>query len=85
MAATFSDEVGVPVAGVVLRQGAKEEGAQAQVYPEKKAQGGAQGSAHRGESHDGGGGRSSDGRAAPHGELLHTWREGGEGRQPASE
>jgi hypothetical protein len=33
----FSDEVGAPVAGVVLRQGGKEEGAQVQVYPEKKA------------------------------------------------
>jgi hypothetical protein len=33
----FSDEVGAPVAGGVLRQGGKEEEAQAQVYPEKKA------------------------------------------------
>jgi hypothetical protein len=37
MAAAFSDMVGAPVAGVVLRQGRKKEGAQAQVYPEKKA------------------------------------------------
>jgi hypothetical protein len=37
MAAVFSDEVGALVAGVVLRQGGKEEGAQVQVYPEKKA------------------------------------------------
>jgi hypothetical protein len=36
-AAAFSDEVGAPMADVVLRQGRKEEGAQAQVYPEKKA------------------------------------------------
>jgi hypothetical protein len=36
-ATTFSDEVGAPVASVVLRWGAKEEGAQAQVYPKKKA------------------------------------------------
>jgi hypothetical protein len=35
-AAMFSDKVGPPVAGVVLRRGGKEEGAQAQVYPEKK-------------------------------------------------
>jgi hypothetical protein len=36
-AAAFSDEVGALVAGMVLRQGGKEEGAQAQVYPERKA------------------------------------------------
>jgi hypothetical protein len=30
-------EVGAPVAGVVLRQGGKEEGAQAQLYPVKMA------------------------------------------------
>jgi hypothetical protein len=36
MTVEFSDEVGAPVAGVVLRRGGKEEGAQAQVYPEKK-------------------------------------------------
>jgi hypothetical protein len=36
-AAAFSDELGAPVVGVVLRRGGKEEGAQAQVYPEKKA------------------------------------------------
>jgi hypothetical protein len=36
MAAAFSDEVGGTVAGVVLRRGGKEEGAHAQVYPEKK-------------------------------------------------
>jgi hypothetical protein len=36
MAAAFSDEVGAPVAGVVLHRGGKEEGAHAQVYPEKK-------------------------------------------------
>jgi hypothetical protein len=36
-AAAFSDEVGAPVANVVLRRGGKEEGAHAQVYPEKKA------------------------------------------------
>jgi hypothetical protein len=35
-AVAFFDEVGAPVAGVVLRRGGKEEGAQAQVYPEKK-------------------------------------------------
>jgi hypothetical protein len=35
-ATAFSDEVGAPMAGVVLRRGGKEEGAQAQVYPEKK-------------------------------------------------
>jgi hypothetical protein len=38
--AEFSDEVGAPVAGGVLCQGGKEEGAQAQLYPEKKAAGG---------------------------------------------
>jgi hypothetical protein len=32
--------VGAPVAGLVLRQGGKEEGAHAQLYPEKKAAGG---------------------------------------------
>jgi hypothetical protein len=36
-AAAFSDEVGAPVANVVMRRGGKEEGAHAQVYPEKKA------------------------------------------------
>jgi hypothetical protein len=36
-AAAFSNEVGAPVAGVVLRRGGKEEGVQAQMYPEKKA------------------------------------------------
>jgi hypothetical protein len=36
-AVAFSDEVGALVADVVLRQGGKEEGAQAQVYLEKKA------------------------------------------------
>jgi hypothetical protein len=36
MAAAFSDEVGAPVAGGVLRRGGKEEEAQAQGYPEKK-------------------------------------------------
>jgi hypothetical protein len=36
-AVAFSDKVGAPVAGGVLRQGGKEEGAQAQLYPEKKA------------------------------------------------
>jgi hypothetical protein len=35
--AAFSDEVGSPMAGGVLHQGGKEEGAQAQLYPEKKA------------------------------------------------
>jgi hypothetical protein len=78
-AAVFSDEVGATVAGGVLCQGGKEEGAQAQLYPEKKAAGGAQGSAHHGVGHDGGGGRSSGDRAAPRGELLHKWGEGGEG------
>jgi hypothetical protein len=29
--------------------------------------------------HNDGGGRSSGDRAAPHGELLHKWGEGGEG------
>jgi hypothetical protein len=38
--AVFSDEVGAAVAGGVLCQGGKEEGAQAQLYPEKKAAGG---------------------------------------------
>jgi hypothetical protein len=33
----FSNEVGASVADGVLRQGGKEEGAQAQLYPEKKA------------------------------------------------
>jgi hypothetical protein len=37
MAVAFSDEVGAPVVGVVLRQGGKEEGAQAQLYPVKMA------------------------------------------------
>jgi hypothetical protein len=37
MAVVFSDEVGALVVGVVMRQGGKEEGAQVQVYPEKKA------------------------------------------------
>jgi hypothetical protein len=37
MAAAFSDEVGAPVAGGVLRQGGEGEEGQAQVYPEKKA------------------------------------------------
>jgi hypothetical protein len=36
-ATAFFDEVGAPVAGGVLRQGGKEEGAQAQLYSEKKA------------------------------------------------
>jgi hypothetical protein len=36
-ATAFSDEVGAPVAVVVLRRGGKEEGAQVQVYPKKKA------------------------------------------------
>jgi hypothetical protein len=36
-AAAFSDKVGAPIAGVVLRRGGKEEGAQAQLHPEKKA------------------------------------------------
>jgi hypothetical protein len=79
-AAAFSDDVGAPVACVVLRWGGKEEGAQAQVYLEKKAVRGARGSTHCGVSRDGGGGRSSDDRAAPPGELLHRWGEGGEGR-----
>jgi hypothetical protein len=35
-AATFSDEVGAPVAGGILRRGGEEEEAQVQVYPEKK-------------------------------------------------
>jgi hypothetical protein len=39
-AAAFSDEVGAPVAVLVLRQCGKEEGAHAQLYPEKKATGG---------------------------------------------
>jgi hypothetical protein len=80
-AMAFSDEVGALVASGVLRQGGKEEGAQAQLYPEKKAaKGGAWGSAHRGVGHDSGGGRSSGNRAAPSGELMHKWGEGGEGR-----
>jgi hypothetical protein len=58
MAAAFSDEVGAPVAGGVLRRGGEGEEAQAQVYPEKKRQGGARGSAHRGGVHDGEGGRT---------------------------
>jgi hypothetical protein len=37
MVAAFSDEVGTPVAGMVLHRGGKEEGAQAQVYQETKA------------------------------------------------
>jgi hypothetical protein len=37
MAVAFSDEVGALVAGVVLHQGGMEEGAQVQVYLEKKA------------------------------------------------
>jgi hypothetical protein len=37
MAAAFSDKVGASVAGRVLRRGGKEEGAQAQLYLEKKA------------------------------------------------
>jgi hypothetical protein len=63
MAVAFSDEVGAPVAGVVLRQGGKEEGAQAQLYPVKMAGRGvvARGSAHHGVGRDGGGGRSSGG------------------------
>jgi hypothetical protein len=36
-AAAFSDEVGAPVGDVVLCQGGKEEGAQAQLYLDKKA------------------------------------------------
>jgi hypothetical protein len=70
--AAFSDEVGAPMACVVLCQGGKEEGAQSQVYPEKKAARGARGSAHRGVSHDGGGGRSSNARASscPDGEKV---------------
>jgi hypothetical protein len=36
-AAAFSDEVGAPVAGGVLCRGGKEEEAQTQRYPEKKA------------------------------------------------
>jgi hypothetical protein len=50
----------------------------------KRRQGGAQGSAHCGVGCDGGGGRSSDDRAAPRGSLLHRWGEGGEWRKPAS-
>jgi hypothetical protein len=56
-------------------------------YTRRKRQqggGGARGSAHRGVGHDGRGGRSSGDRAAPRGELLHKWGEGGEGRRPAS-
>jgi hypothetical protein len=85
-ATAFFDEVGAPVAGGVLRQGGKEEGAQAQLYSEKKAAqgGGARGSAHRGVGHDGRGGRSSGGRVPPRGELMHKWVEGGEG-WPAGE
>jgi hypothetical protein len=76
MTVAFSGEVGAPVASGVLRWGGKEEGAQAQLYREKKAVrggGGAQSSAHHGVSHDGGGGRYSGDRAAPHGDLLHKW------------
>jgi hypothetical protein len=36
-AAVFSDEVGSPMTGGVLHRGGKEEEAQAQVYPKKKA------------------------------------------------
>jgi hypothetical protein len=65
---------------MVLRRGGKEERAQAYLYSEKKvARGGARSSAHRGVGHDGGGGRSSSDRVAPLGEILHKWRECGEG------
>jgi hypothetical protein len=43
MAAAFSDEVGAPMAGEVLRRGGEGEEAQAQVYSEKKAARGALG------------------------------------------
>jgi hypothetical protein len=46
----------------------------------KRWQGGARGSAHRGGGRDGGGDRSFDDGAAPHGELLHRRGEDGEGR-----
>jgi hypothetical protein len=39
-AAAFSNEVGAPVADGVLRRGGLGEEAQAQVYPEKRRQGG---------------------------------------------
>jgi hypothetical protein len=58
-AAVFFDKVGAPVAGGVLHRGGEEEEAQAQVNPEKRWQGGARGSAHRGGVHDGGGGRTT--------------------------
>jgi hypothetical protein len=54
-AAAFFDEVGAPVAGGVMHRGGEEEEAQAQVYLEKKAARGAQGSAHLGGVRDGGG------------------------------
>jgi hypothetical protein len=42
-AAAFSDEVGALVAGGVLHRGGEGEEAQAQVYPEKRRQGGCSG------------------------------------------
>jgi hypothetical protein len=87
MAAAFSDEVGAPVAGGVLRRGGKEEEAQAQGYPEKKVARGAQDSAHRGGVRDGGGGRT---KAVAHSDRgttlgrrrgrLRTWETARSGR-----
>jgi hypothetical protein len=58
----------------------RKRGSGAAIPGEKGSRGGARGSAHCGVGRDGGGDRSSGDRAAPRGELLNKWGEGGEGR-----